>query len=243
MEITPYILAAREYDTAIQIQLLSNTTANAQSTGYKEERMTFAPLTMPFEKETKSPPFSEVTYAVRNRRWRDTQQGALMETKNPLHVALNGPGYLRLEGNRYTRDGALYVDNEGRIVSSDGVAFLSEDGEVIQVPEGSEFLRIDRDGTISNQTGAIGTLALTEFADNATLLGREQNRYEPTLPGQPAQETQVVQGFLEKANTKLPTVLVNLQEASHDYKMCGELVKAFYSVMRDAMPQLLTVTL
>ena len=53
--------------------------------------------------------------------WIDLSQGPLERTGNPLDVAIDGNGFLVVQtprGERYTRNGALQINNSGELVTS-----------------------------------------------------------------------------------------------------------------------------
>jgi len=59
---------------------------------------------------------------------RDTSQGALVPAANPLQLAVEGDGYLVLEGSQgerlYTRDGTFHLNADGELVTSAGQRVL-----------------------------------------------------------------------------------------------------------------------
>jgi flagellar basal-body rod protein FlgG len=78
-------------------------------------------------------------------------QGALIETGQPLDLAIVGSGSFRVArpggGTRLTRAGSFQLDASARIVTSDGDALVP----AVQLPAGTDAsaIRIGRNGSVS----------------------------------------------------------------------------------------------
>ena len=102
-------------------------------------------------------------------------------TGNPLDVAIDGKGFLAVQtprGERYTRNGALQVNNQGQLVTSEGFQVMGEAGPIVMQPNDRD-ITISPDGTISVREGANaatesqrGKLRLVTF-DNPGLLQKD----------------------------------------------------------------------
>ena len=82
----------------------------------------------------------------------DVRPGPMERTEDPFHVALEGNGWLRVEGaagsTEYTRDGRLLVDAEGRLVhAASGQPLLDDGGSIITMDPNTTPV-IQTDGTI-----------------------------------------------------------------------------------------------
>jgi flagellar basal-body rod protein FlgG len=98
----------------------------------------------------------------------DASQGSLRATRNPLDVAVGGPGWLSVAtpaGVAYTRNGALTVDAQGRMVTAQGDPVLGTDGQALVVGGGE--VAIDRQGRVSAAGRAVGQLALTALVPDS----------------------------------------------------------------------------
>jgi flagellar basal-body rod protein FlgG len=73
-------------------------------------------------------------------------QGALVETGQPLDLAIEGPGAFQLAGGRQTRDGSFQLDASAQIVSSSGEALAPP----VQLPAGTDAsaVTITPDGSV-----------------------------------------------------------------------------------------------
>lgn len=159
--------------------------------------------------------------------------GELVNTKNPLDVAIEGDGFLQVtlpSGElRYTRDGALRLNATGNLVTSDG--FLLN--PTINIPPDAVSVQIAADGTVSvvnagatATTSPVGQLTLARFPNPAGLAAEGRNLFsESASSGQSTLATPGLngagflrQGFQERANVDPVTELVNLILAQRAYE-------------------------
>jgi flagellar basal-body rod protein FlgF len=93
---------------------------------------------------------------------RDPSEGKLEETGGDLDVALAGEGYLVVQtpqGERYTRDGHLRLDEAGQLVTDDGLPVLAQGGTPLLFGPEDTRIAVARDGTVSSETGRRRTAA------------------------------------------------------------------------------------
>jgi flagellar basal-body rod protein FlgG len=85
-------------------------------------------------------------------------QGALVETGQPLDLAIEGPGAFQLQGGRSTRDGTFQLDASARIVTSSGASLAPP----VQLPPGTDAsaVRIDPDGSVIVGGAQVGQIQL-----------------------------------------------------------------------------------
>src|SRR5882724_4555738 len=124
MENTLLIGLSRQTTLERQLDVVANTIANVNTTGYKADSSLF-------EEYLKSGAHEDnfvgsdrrVSYVQDRGTFRDFSQGAAEQTKNPLDVAIDGGGFLVVQtpaGERYTRDGGLQLNNPGQLVTRSG---------------------------------------------------------------------------------------------------------------------------
>src|SRR5207237_2404767 len=97
-----------------------------------------------------------VSYVQHRATLHDFSQGAAEETKNPLDVAINGGGFLVVQtpaGERYTRDGALQINNQGQLVTAGGNPVLGNSGPIVFQPTDKQ-VSIASDGNVTVLEGA-----------------------------------------------------------------------------------------
>ncbi|MBF0454206.1 MAG: flagellar basal-body rod protein FlgF [Magnetococcales bacterium] len=238
--------------TEMKLEVLTNNLANVNTTGFKEENITFdsymtspGPEQFPLAGDSfmglKGPgdipfPFSNpatnalsVTYPAAPSTTTDTAQGGVVPTANPLDVAINGEGFFVVEtpeGRRYTRDGSFEVNKQGELVNKDGYNVLGAGGAKLII--GSSAVNIGEDGTISNATGDLGKLERVGLP--AEVLKRVgQNLYSaPRETEIPMDNVAggVQQGFLEASNSNAIRGMTQMIEANRAFESYMKMIQA-----------------
>ena len=137
----------------------------------------------------------------------DYATGPIGMTGNPLHIALQGPGFLAVEtpaGERFTRNGEFTVNAEGQLTTTDGYPILS-DGGALDVNGGN--VEFNSDGTVLVNNETVGKLRLVELDDPSLLERFGQSLFGPVESAgapRPGDNTSVVPGGLEGSNVQIP---------------------------------------
>jgi flagellar basal-body rod protein FlgG len=214
-------------DDVFRLNVVSQNLANANTAGYKKELVTSQPFVDYLQAGSaggmRHLPVNVPTFATVV----DFRQGPLIQTGNPLDVALEGKGFFEVSGPGgplYTRLGSLRIDAQGRLVTAGGLALAGVNGE-IQL-SGTQP-RIDARGRVFEGENLAAQLKIVRFGDAARLVPLGNGLYRADGAGQggtpPANEAlQVRQGFMEASNvTTLPEMLRMI-----------ELVRRFESAQR-----------
>ena len=103
-----------------RIDAVANDLANANTTGYKHVRVGFRDLVYKQVGRSSAQGPRTGAGAAAVDAGRGFAQGSLQRTEQPLDVALQGPGFIRVrlaDGRQaLTRDGSLHVDGTGKLV-------------------------------------------------------------------------------------------------------------------------------
>lgn len=241
----------------LNIDVISNNLANANTTGYKKTRAEYQDLLYQELKsagsstspDTESPTGIQVGQGVKTVSTnRIFAQGNFQNTDNPLDVAIEGEGFFQIQlpdGDiAYTRAGALKVDSDGRIVNQDGYVIEPE----IAIPTDTLRIDISADGIVSViQPGIIdpqqvGNLELARFVNPSGLSPKGKNLFIPSgasgdpttgVPGIDGMGT-VVQGFLEMSNVSVVEEMVNLIVAQRAYELNSKSVQTSDEMLQTA---------
>lgn len=119
--------------------------ANVNTTGFRASMDTFRAVPLVGEGLPTRTFVTDATVGT------DFSQAAIQHTGNPLDVAVNGPGWIVVQGadgkEAYTRNGSLQLSPNGVLQTHSGLNVLSDSGP-ITVPPDTE-VTIAKDGTIS----------------------------------------------------------------------------------------------
>jgi len=108
--------------SAKNIDIIGNNVANASTVGFKSSRAIFADVYASALSGAGSSNIGIGT-AIASVQQQFTQ-GNITVTNNPLDLAVNGRGFLRLDNNgsvAYSRNGQLHLDSNGYIVNADSL--------------------------------------------------------------------------------------------------------------------------
>jgi flagellar basal-body rod protein FlgF len=204
-----------------QLDILSQNLANTNTVGYKKDNMSFQEYLMPQETSGPGPDGRSMTElsAVTT----DFANGTSVKTMGPLDVALEGKGFLSLEGNRYTRRGDLKKSADGYLTTFDGVKVLGSAGP-IKLPDGK--VEITEQGVISVNDAEIGRLKIVDFKDTAQLEKAGDGMFttnEKTIPASAG----VKQGYIEGSNVDPIKEMVRMIETLREFETYQKAITTF----------------
>lgn len=240
MENAQLISLSRQIALQRQMDVVANNIANINTGGFKAERILFEEYLMPVAKDRDFAwPDQPLSYTQDWATMHDLSGGAIVQTGNPLDVALQGEGFLTVMtpgGERWTKAGSLQINSEGILVNVDGYPVLADGGEVQFDPEETE-ITIAADGTISSRTGTKGRLQIVEFANPQELTREGSNLFGGGTP-LPATQTRVEQGFIERSNVSGVSEMTEMIRVSRSYQSLASLMQRQDEIRRSAIQRL-----
>jgi flagellar basal-body rod protein FlgG len=202
-----------------RMDMLANDLANLNTNGYKQARIGFRDLLYNSEQGMPVGAGAAVVDAGRN-----DAEGALMQTGEPLSLAIDGPGFFqvrRADGSvALTRNGDFRTDANGDVVNQSGDRLVPP----LRIPPGTDLdkLSISSDGTVAAGQTPIGKITLVDVTNTAGLEALGDNEFAPTSnSGAPTavSGSQLQQGYLEASNVDLATSMVAMIDAQRSYEM------------------------
>jgi len=213
-----------------RMDAVANDLANANTTGYKHQRVGFRDLVYDQVGRSSAQGVRTGSGAAAGDAGRSFAQGVLQRTQRPLDVAVQGEGFLRVrlaDGREaLTRDGGLQIDGAGRLVTSAGSVLQPQ----ITVPEGvpEDAISIGPDGTVLIEGRNAGRLELVTVRSVQGLISVGDNAFttSPTSgPVTPApRATFLSQGALESSNTDMAESMVSMIEAQRAFQLASRAI-------------------
>lgn len=211
------------------LEVVSNNLANAHTAGYKKDRLCFESLIDGARQRSLA---KGVNFNRSAEGYTDLSQGLFQATGNPFDVAIDGPGFFKIEGQGgdfYTRQGNFRLDAEGFLVNSSGNRVLGENGP-IQL--GAEEVRIDEDGRIWAGEVEAGRLAVVEVNDPRALEKRADGLFAPAPETIeiPVLRPNLVQGQIEGSNVNPLQEMTLLMEAHRSFEAYTKMMKIYSDI-------------
>ncbi len=239
-----------------KLDTIANNLANANTTGFKRQEAEFEDLLYqnlraPGTNQQGQVAPTAVQVGAGTRvvaTSRSFAQGAVIQTSNPLDIAIEGTGFLAVtkrEGEiAYTRAGALKVDAQGRLATSDGLPLEPP----ITIPPESTAVTIASDGTVSatmpgqRQPAQLGQLQLVTFPNPGGLNAAGHNLFEASassgepLLGRAGADGRgtFLQGALEGSNVEAVTEMIGLIRTQRAYEINSKVISAADEMLRNA---------
>jgi flagellar basal-body rod protein FlgG len=233
----------------LYVDVTSQNLANVNTTAYKLQRPNFQDLLYQNQRTaganssdsgTIVPTGTQIGLGVKTASIsRDSTQGTMQSTSNPLDVAVQGKGFFKIQYNNgeeaYTRDGSFQLSPDGKFVTTDGFVL---DGDITIPPEATS-VNINQSGEVSYKTQGdpnpqlAGKIQLVSFVNDAGLQAIGNNLFTETAasgsatPGDAGIDGRgtLLQGFLESSNVNPVTELTNLIKAQRVYEMCSKVIE------------------
>jgi flagellar basal-body rod protein FlgG len=236
------------------ISVISNNLANVNTPAFKRGRASFEDLMYQVVQQPGAQSTADTQYASGlllgtgvkiNATEKIFSDGSVLQTKNPLDLAITGRGFFQIQmpdgTTSYSRNGQFQLDSAGRIVTAEGNPLQP----AITIPPGSLSVTIGQDGIVSVLTpgnttaSAVGTIQLADFINPAGLQAMGGNHYNVTAASGAAQVGNpmvnglgnINQGSLESSNVNVVEELVSLIEGQRAYEMNSKAIATVDSML------------
>jgi flagellar basal-body rod protein FlgF len=212
-------------------EVTANNLANANTTGFKRDRLFVEELTAAAGENPTTDPLSLNTHTRT-----EFTSGAFNPTGAALDFALQGNGMFVVSDGQtefYTRDGHFQRSSDGQLVDVQGRA-VQGDGGSITLPAG--LVTVSANGVISVDGAVIDRLRVVSFDDPQALRRTSGSAF---IKGDAATETAVEnpvvrQGFLEASNVDTVKEMVDMISTARNYEINAKLLTAQDDTLRHA---------
>lgn len=235
MENSIYVALSHQMALKRQMEIIANNIANQNTTGFKGESPMFEEYLLPTSGGR------TVSYVQDYGIFRDTAEGTLGRTSNPLDVAISGEGFFVIEteqGERYTRNGNFRLNADGELVSADGDAVLDDGGETIELDPNLSNFTISRDGFLNNADGDTVKLKLVNFENQQQMRKVAAGVYTSSAEPIEPEDAQIVQYMLEASNVQPITEMTNMIYVHRAYESSNKLMQTDHDLQRKMIDKL-----
>ena len=209
---------------------IANNIANASTTGYRADRVSFDRLVLTGGLETRQLAAEEVDDF-------DRRAGTIVQTARPLDVAVTSDSWIAVQATdgseAYTRRGDLSVAASGVLETGDGFPVMGSGGPITVPPATS--VSIAQDGTISiipvggdaKNPQVIDRIKFASAQGSQTSKGLDNLihvRGGGILPTD--ENAKCISGALEQSNVNMTQSLVDMIENQRSYEVQANLMKS-----------------
>jgi flagellar basal-body rod protein FlgF len=202
---------------------IAHNLANASTTGFRADTVGLRAVPVTGQQG------GTRVFTVETTTGSDFATGPMMSTSRDLDVAIQGQGWLTVQGTdgneAYTRNGSLQVGPDGTLQLSNGMQIVGAGGP-ITVPSGVQSLQIGSDGIVSVKTAGahvpttIGQLKLVNPPLSDMSKGLD-GMFRQTS-GEPADadpKVHVASGTLEGSNVNVVESMVDMIGSARQYEL------------------------
>lgn len=172
----------------------------------------------------------------------DYGQGPLIKSGVPTHVAIDGPGFFKVQEDAdtfcYTRQGNFRMDENGHMVNGANMKVLGEDGKPI-ILDNPDVL-IDENGNIQMESGDVKKLPIYVFDDQSVMQRKGGGLFSVSKEDirafeQRVAEPTIYQGQLEDSNVNMMQEMGKMIESMRAFEACQKMLKNYNSLAEKAV--------
>jgi flagellar basal-body rod protein FlgF len=230
-----YTSLTRQSGLNKQMTVIANNIANAATTGFRAEGVTFTEFVHAV------PGGESVSMAKANVQTTSMVQGAMTKTNGTFDFAIEGDGFFMVEtpdGERLTRAGNFTPNAAGDLVNLDGHMVLDAGGAPIFIPPDAASIDVGSDGSISADGVLVGQVGVFEPVDR-NMLNRETGvLFESPEGSEIVANPSVLQGFVENSNVNPIDQITRMIQVQRAYEMGQSFMETEDNRIREAMKTL-----
>lgn len=224
-----------------RLDIISNNLANANTAGFKKDKMSFEGLLAGAVNPPAVPQSMTADPILQKENvYIDYSSGPISQTGNTLDLALDGDGFFAVttpSGTAYTRQGNFRMSADGNLVTADGYPLQAQGGAALRV-QGNR-IDIDARGSVVVDGVPVGTLAVVDFEKPYQLTKVGSTLFVPGEQQEPRQSsTQMLQGHLEGSNVESISEMVQMIETNRYFEACSKVIRGFDDMASKAANEL-----
>jgi flagellar basal-body rod protein FlgF len=222
-----------------ELEVVSHNLANASTVGFKRELLNNWQLT-PAGNSPAGRPEDRTYVDVRSH---DLNQGSIHETGKETDLALQGPGFFKVQtpqGTRFTRNGNFALSPDYQLVTQEGYTVLGKNGPISLNSLDKDF-SFDAEGGIHMDKNLGDQLMVVDFPNPQDLRPQGKN-YLIAGPQAGAEQevptTRILQGNVEESNVDITAESVNLIDIHRRYEAYLKVLETFAANDKKAVEEI-----
>jgi len=210
---------------------ISNNLANANTTGYLEDRTAFSSFLSNKMGAEGAPGKTSTSFLSMNRQYISTQAGAIHHTGSDYDFAIRGDAFFRVRMDNgqeaLTRAGNFKIDADGKLMTQSNLPVLDQGGSPIKLPIGD--ISATENGTIYVNGKVVADLGLSMLKDE-----RQITKLAGVLITTPASNrlkadktVSILQGSLESSNVNSIKLMAQMIDTMRSYQSMMKIVEQY----------------
>jgi flagellar basal-body rod protein FlgF len=234
MHAAPHVSLSAQLTLERRLTTLALNVANMNTVGYRATGVNFHELVS----RTGNDP---VAFVSGGHDYITRTHGPLIQTGNPLDIAVQGEGWLAMQtprGTVYTRDGRMRMQPNGALQTVDGYAVLDAGGAPILLDPDGGTPTIAGDGMITQGGRQVGAIGLYEIDPKANFTRFENSGVIPDKPATPVLDftsNGIVQRSVEGSNVNPVMEMAKLMMISRAFESVTGGTSSNESTLKDAI--------
>jgi flagellar basal-body rod protein FlgF len=232
-----YVALSSQISLEKRMNTIADNLANMNTVGFRATQMKFDDVMTKVEG-------AKVDYVSTGEEYLSSDNGAMVQTKNPLDFAIRGDAWFSVnssQGPALTKDGRFSMLDTGEVVTLEGNAVLDSSGAPIQLNPQAGPPTASKDGILYQNNAPVAQLGLFEadVGPNFTRVGN--TAIIPTSTPQPVvgrSDIGVMQGFIEEANVNPILQMTQMITVSRTFEYVSQLMRSSENSMGDAIKTL-----
>jgi flagellar basal-body rod protein FlgG len=222
-----------------ELEVASHNLANASTVGFKRVLLDNWEVT---NSQLQGPGQPEAANYV-DVRSRDLTQGSIHETASETDLAIQGPGYFKVQtpqGLRYTRNGNFYLSPDYQLVTKEGYTVLGKNGP-LNLDSRDKHFAFDGEGGIHMDKSLSEEMLIVDFPYPQELrpLGQTYFAADPAAGEEkPAEGFRLVQGAIEESNVDLVKESIDLVDIHRRYEAYMKVLETFTAQDRKVVEEI-----
>jgi flagellar basal-body rod protein FlgG len=232
-----WLSAAGMQVNAYRQDIMANNLANASTVGFKRDLAVFHERQVASRADAQGQRFQHpILDAMTGGTFvqptvHTFEQGELEHSNNPLDVAIEGSGFLKVDDGgepRYTRDGRMTLNPDGELVLVAGggrVRVVDDAGNAVRLDtDQTDPVVITHDGRIQQGQDEIAKLQVVDFDDTGLLTKQGGNLYQNHGAAITPSASRVHQYYTERSTSNPVRGLASMIEVSRMYELNANLI-------------------